>query len=42
MNIPEGVLPRYNLEFSASEKQALALEYLMDDVTSEIGYGGAA
>lgn len=42
MDIPEGVLTRFSLEFSASEKQAKALEYLMDDVTTEIGYGGAA
>lgn len=32
----------FNLEFKASEKQALALSYLMDNKTKEIGYGGWA
>lgn len=32
----------FNLEFRASPKQALALSYLMDNVTSELGYGGWA
>lgn len=31
-----------NLEFKASKKQIEALRYLMDDTTTEIGYGGAA
>ena len=32
----------FNFEFKASEKQALALEYLQDDVTRELGYWGWA
>jgi len=32
----------FNLQFKASPKQALALSYLMDNVTSELGYGGGA
>lgn len=31
-----------SLEFKASKKQMEALRYLMDDKTTEIGYGGAA
>ena len=31
-----------NLEFKASRKQIQALKYLMDNTTTEIGYGGAA
>nr|DAS94374.1 MAG TPA: Type III restriction enzyme, res subunit [Caudoviricetes sp.]DAW30860.1 MAG TPA: Type III restriction enzyme, res subunit [Caudoviricetes sp.] len=31
-----------NLEFKASRKQIQALKYLMDNTTTEIGYGGSA
>lgn len=30
------------VKFNASKKQGLALKYLYDDKTTEIGYGGAA
>jgi len=32
----------FNLQFKASEKQGLALSYLMDNITRELGYGGWA
>lgn len=32
----------FNLQFKASPKQWLALSYLMDNITSELGYGGGA
>ena len=35
-NMAEG----FEFKFNASEKQALALEYLTDDITRELGYGG--
>lgn len=32
----------FNFNFKATEKQGIALEYLTDDITRELGYGGAA
>ena len=35
-------MQEFKLEFKASEKQAMAMQYLMDNVTREVGYGWGA